>query len=257
MEITTTSNPARAQGASTGEPRDQDLVGAILAGDEAAFALLMRRYNRRLFRLCRSVLRNEAEAEDALQEAYVAAFLKLDTLEDPSRIGGWLARIAWNESLSRLRSVARRPETEFLAGREDLGLAAIAPETAADQGDEMMMRSDTRRLLERAIDRLDEVFRPVFVLRGIEEMSVAETAEALGIPADTVKTRYFRARKALHRILVEDLRVSSRDVFPFAGRRCAALAERVAARVKTAGGPPFIDSRAGERSHGRNTKGET
>ncbi len=256
MEITTTSDPVRAQDASAGEPRDEDIVGAILMGDEAAFAILMRRYNRRLFRLCRSVLRNEAEAEDALQEAYVAAFLKLDTLDDPSRIGGWLARIAWNESLSRVRRMARRPETELLLDQEGAGPAAIVPGATADQGDAMMMRRDTRRLLERAIDRLDEVFRPVFVLRGIEELSVAETAEVLGIPAETVKTRYFRARKALHRILVEDLRVSTQDVFPFGGRRCAALAERVTARVKAGGGLPFISTKRGESSPDRNTKGD-
>lgn len=247
MEITTTSEPGRSNGRSADDPRDEDLVHAIRAGDEAAFAALMRRYNRRLFRLCRSVLRNEAEAEDAVQEAYVAAFLKLDGLEDPARIGPWLSRIAWNESLSRVRRLARRAETGFTPEPGgDWALPAAAVAGVADQGDDMMMRSDTRRLLERAIDRLDDVFRPVFMLRGVEEMSVAETAELLGIPPDTVKTRFFRGRKALQRILLEDFQVTAQDVFPFAGARCAALAERVLARVRAEGGLPVTNDRPGE-----------
>lgn len=236
MEITATSEPGRATTAPAAEPCDEDLVRAIRAGDETAFAALMRRYNRRLFRLCRSVLRNEAEAEDAVQEAYVAAFLKLDGLENPARIGAWLSRIAWNESISRVRRLARRAETVFAPEPDgDWAVPAMAELAVADQGDDMMMRSDARRLLERAIDRLDDVFRPVFVLRGVEEMSVAETAELLGIPADTVKTRYHRGRKALQRILLEDFQVTAQDVFPFAGARCAALAERVLARVRVEG----------------------
>lgn len=245
MEITTTSGPGRASGAFAAELRDDDLVRAMRAGDEAAFAALMRRYNRRLFRLCRSVLRNEAEAEDAVQETYVAAFLKLDGLKDPARVGPWLCRIAWNESISRVRRLARRAETCF-APEPDGDWAVPAAADAADQGDDMMTRSDTRRLLERAIDRLDDVFRPVFMLRGIEEMSVAETAQLLGIPSETVKTRYFRARKALQRILLEDFQITAQDVFPFAGARCAALAERVLARVRAEGGLRSTNEGPGE-----------
>lgn len=246
METTTPTVSDHTPGTSGAEPGDGDLVGAILAGDEVAFATLMRRHNRRLFRVCRSVLRNDADAEDALQEAYVAAFLKLDSLEDPDRFGPWLARIAWNESLSRVRRAARRGETAWDFDQDGAPKDVAAQQPGPDQGDTMMARAETRRLLERAIDRLDDLFRPVFIARGIEEMSVAETAALLDIPEQTVRTRYFRGRKALQRILLEDFQVSAGDVFPFGGRRCAGLAERVAERVRAAGGPPFARGAAGD-----------
>jgi RNA polymerase sigma-70 factor (ECF subfamily) len=212
---------------------DSDLVALVLAGDGPAFAAIMTRYNQRLFRVARGVVRDEAEAEDVLQEAYVRAFAALPDFRGEAGLGTWLTRIVLNEALGRLRR--RRPTEQLDVLDQDAqtgdsrvvmfpGVNAPNPEAAA-------ARSEVRRLLERAIDDLPEAFRLVFVMRDIEEMSIDETAANLAIRPETVKTRLHRARRLLRKNLDDKLSTVLRDTFPFQGARCARITQAVMARL--------------------------
>jgi RNA polymerase sigma-70 factor (ECF subfamily) len=212
---------------------DSDLVALVLAGDGPAFAAIMTRYNQRLFRVARGVVRDEAEAEDVLQEAYVRAFAALPDFRGEAGLGTWLTRIVLNEALGRLRR--RRPTEQLDVLDQDVqtgdsrvvmfpGVNAPNPEAAA-------ARSEVRRLLERAIDDLPEAFRLVFVMRDIEEMSIDETAANLAIRPETVKTRLHRARRLLRKNLDDKLSTVLRDTFPFQGARCARITQAVMARL--------------------------
>lgn len=211
------------------------LIATAQAGDAAAFEAIMRAHNRLLFRTARAILRNEADAEDIVQETYLKAFLNLERFAGESRIGTWLVKIAVNEALGRLRR--RMPAAPAKAITEsqmspDMGphipaltvSAAASPEAAAAQG-------EIRRLLEEAIDALPQAQRTVFVLRAIEEFSTDDTAECLGIPADTVKTRLHRARLQLRRSLQRSAAAALADTFPFAGARCDRIVAGVLARL--------------------------
>jgi len=212
---------------------DSDLVALVLAGDGPAVAAIMTRYNQRLFRVARGVVRDEAEAEDVLQEAYVRAFAALPDFRGEAGLGTWLTRIVLNEALGRTRR--RRPTEQLDVLDQDLqtgdsrvvmfpGVNAPNPEAAA-------ARSEVRRLLERAIDDLPEAFRLVFVMRDIEEMSIDETAANLAIRPETVKTRLHRARRLLRKNLDDKLSTLLRDTFPFQGARCARITQAVMARL--------------------------
>jgi RNA polymerase sigma-70 factor (ECF subfamily) len=212
---------------------DSDLVALVLAGDGPAFAAIMTRYNQRLFRVARGVVRDEAEAEDVLQEAYVRAFAALPDFRGEAGLGTWLTRIVLNEALGRMRR--RRPTEQLDVLDQDVqtgdsrvvmfpGVNAPNPEAAA-------ARSEVRRLLERAIDDLPEAFRLVFVMRDIEEMSIDETAANLAIRPETVKTRLHRARRLLRKNLDDKLSTVLRDTFPFQGARCARITQAVMARL--------------------------
>lgn len=211
---------------------DTDLAGRIQRGDAAAFCILMKRHNQTLFRMARSVVRDPAEAEDVVQDAWILAFTRIDQFRDASSLATWLSRIVLNEALRRLRQ--RRPMAR-LNGDDGpdgaLPSAEVIPFPGTQQPpttpEEDAARAETRRLLERAIDGLPDAFRTVFVLREIEQMSVEETASCLGISPDTVKTRLHRARRLLGQSLRRELSPDLGGVFPFAGERCARIAERV------------------------------
>ena len=175
---------------------DAELCGRIRAGDKSAFERLMRRYNRTLFRTARAILRDDAEAEEAVQDAYLQAYKALPDFRGEAKLSTWLVRIAANEALARRRKLARR---ETLAPVVGLDGAARVParEGPRDQAE----RGELRRLIEARIDRLPEVLRSVFVLRAVEDLSVEETAAALGIPPPTVRSRFFRARSRLRAAL--------------------------------------------------------
>jgi RNA polymerase sigma-70 factor (ECF subfamily) len=197
---------------------DEALVAKAVAGDAHAFAALMRRYNQRLFRIARSILGHDADAEDALQDAYVAAYRALPTFAPPLRFAAWLARIATNEALMRLR--ARR------AQHDDVDEAVtLAP--AHDEPPAMAERHAARALMESAIDRLPDGFRAVFVLREVQQLSVEETAACLDIKPATVKTRLHRARALLREDIAQRLQWHGTSAFEFLGPRCDALVERV------------------------------
>jgi RNA polymerase sigma-70 factor, ECF subfamily len=194
-------------------------------GEAGAFAHLMQQNNRRLYRLARSILRDDHEAEEAVQESYVRAFTHLEDFTGTGSLGGWLARIVTNEALGRLR---RRRPTEHLssAAEADLRQGQGAPTPEQD-----VARAEIRRLIEQAIDKIPVDFRTVFILRAVEEMSIEETAATLGIPKETVKTRFHRANRLLRQALSERLESILDGVFPFAGARCESIQKNVLSRL--------------------------
>jgi RNA polymerase sigma-70 factor (ECF subfamily) len=212
---------------------DAELAGLCARRDRDAVRHVVTANNQRLFRAAWSILKDRGEAEDALQAAYVSAFSSMDRFEGRSSLTTWLTRIVINEALGRLRTTRRRQaqlEKEGVAVldsyRENLmrGSEPAAP-------DALVAREQLRRLLERAVGGLPHAFRTVFVLRDIEGLTVEETAEALGIPAATVKTRLLRARRRLQEALAPDVHEALSGTFPFAGADCAALTERVLAEL--------------------------
>jgi len=212
---------------------DQELVDRIRRGDGAGLELIMRRYNRRLYRIARGILRNEAEAEDAVQEAYVKAYQKLEQYNGRGTFSAWLARIAVNESLGRLRRAAAVRNTISLDNPAQGEEANVMAEftSSGPSPEQSAARSEFRRLLEAAIDTLPEVYRVVFILRSFEEMSVAETADCLQIEPATVKTRYHRGRKLMQQQLAGLGYATADEAFPFAGERCDRIVAGVFQRL--------------------------
>jgi len=209
---------------------DAELAERAARGDDRAFEAIMRRHNRLLFRTARSILRSDAESEDALQEAYVNAWRALATFRADSKLSTWLVRIVINEALGRLRR--RGAMVIPLAAAIDDGDAPAEDSIAGDdeqQPDRIAMRGEVRRLMEARIDTLPEAFRSVFMLRAVEELSVEEVASALGLPEATVRTRFFRARGLLREGLSRDVDLALGDAFSFDGARC----DRVVAGVLT------------------------
>lgn len=221
---------------------DVGLARRIGEHDERAFEVVMRTHNRLLFRLARSILKDDVEAEDAVQEAYLSAYRNIGSFRGGARLATWLARIAINEAYARLRKRNRAgvvvpfASPGAIADRED---GANAEETMADDSVEspecFAMRAELRRLLEARIDALPESFRTVFILRDVEEMSVDETAECLDIPPATVRTRAFRARALLRESLSRDIDIATADAFGFAGDRCDRLVKAVLDRLRIIG----------------------
>jgi RNA polymerase sigma-70 factor (ECF subfamily) len=203
---------------------DIALARRVAAGDRAAFDLLMRNHNRRLYRLARATMRNDAEAEEALQEAYLAAYRNIAAFRGESTLATWLSRMVLNECLGRLRKSARRQNVIPMVTSDEMD-HIHADEQAVPE--KMMVRAEMRALLERKLDELPEDFRIVFVLRSVEELSVEETAASLGIEPATVRSRHFRARSLLRESLAREIDVAERDLFDFGGARC----DRVVAAV--------------------------
>jgi RNA polymerase sigma-70 factor (ECF subfamily) len=215
------------------ETTDVDLARLAASGDGHAFEAIMRRHNRLLFRAARSVLKSDAEAEDALQEAYLRAWRALSTFRAESKLATWLVRIVINEALGRLRA---RPGQVIPLGASVDADAPAAAELVEDdpdrRPDRMAMRGEIRRLMEVRIDLLPEVFRTVFVLRAVEELSVEEVAVALDLPEVTVRTRFFRARGLLREGLSRDVDLATADAFSFDGQRCDRIVSRVMSRIE-------------------------
>ena len=202
------------------------------AQDARAFEEIMRKHNRMFFRTARAILRDDAEAEDALQEAYVQAYNSMHTFRADSKLSTWLARIVANEALMRLRKEKRRAE-----------IVPIQPAATVQEIDQIMdidrnnapdaaaERRQMRRVLESQIDELPDTYRTVFMLRAVEELSVEETAAVLDLPAATVRTRFFRARSMLREMLAQKIDVACEDAFSFAGARCDRIVANVLARI--------------------------
>jgi len=210
---------------------DASIVRRILGGDRAAFALLMRRHNQRLYRLARAVLRDATEAEDALQDAYLHAYRSLDQFRGDARLSTWLSRLVLNECLARRRRDSRRHKVvPIVSDGAGTDIGAVAAEEQA-QPDRSVARAQIRRLLERRLEELPESFRAIFILRSVEELSVAETAQCLGIPEATVRSGHFRARSLLRDALAQEFDLVERDLFEFAGSRCDGIIARVLARL--------------------------
>jgi RNA polymerase sigma-70 factor (ECF subfamily) len=216
-----------------GDPSgDAELVRRALARDEAAFATIMERHNRKLYRIARSILRNDSEAEDVVQEAYVKAFTHLDGFRGDSSLATWLARITMNEALGRLRRQRASVNLETFEARQSEAQIITFPHTAASGDPERTMaQREILRLVERATDNLPEIFRIVFMTRVIEGMSTEETANLLGLQPETVKTRLHRARKLVREELDKQIGPILMDAFPFAGKRCARMTNAVLQRL--------------------------
>jgi RNA polymerase sigma-70 factor, ECF subfamily len=213
---------------------EDELVARARNRDEAAVRTLIRQNNQRLFRLARSIMRNDTEAEDVVQESYVRAFTRLDEFRGEARLSTWLTRIVLNEAYGRLR---RRRTTAPFEGAEAAQAAAAQiipfPTPQADP-ERTMAQHEINQILEHAIDALPEAFRVVLVARLVEEMSIEETAELLDLKPETVKTRLHRARALLRADLERQVGPMLTDVFPFAGARCERMANAVIARLHRA-----------------------
>ena len=213
---------------------DSDLVTLTASGDHRAFEALMRRHNGRLFRAARAILKDDTEAEDAVQEAYLDAYRHMPEFRGESQVGTWLVRIAVNHALMRLRK-QKRDSVVVSFDQEEPGDSGAIVEHLADERNEAptttIQRSEIRQLLERRIDELPMSYRTVFILREVEEMSVEETSTALGIPAATVRTRLFRARALLRQALAREVDYVTGEVFGFAGARCDRIVGAVLARL--------------------------
>lgn len=218
---------------------DLELVRRALARDVGAFRAIMTRHNQRLYRMARSIVRNDSEAEDALQEAYMRAFAKLDSFRGESTLATWLSRIVINEALGRLRK-SRRAKTVPLPD-EGAVMAQIIPfplNANSDDPERNMAQRQILEFVERATDSLPENFRTVFVARAIEGLSVEETAQLLGIKPETVKTRLHRARKLLRERLDQQIGPVLMNAFPFAGWRCERITNAVVERLGFPVGDP-------------------
>jgi RNA polymerase sigma-70 factor (ECF subfamily) len=201
------------------------------APDARAFEEIMRKHNRMLFRTARAILRDDAEAEDALQEAYVQAFRSMDTFRAESKLSTWLARIVANEALMRLRKHARRAEIVPIEPSASAAMEQVTDTNMDNAPDSSAERKQMRGLLEAQIDALPDLYRTVFMLRAVEELSVEETAAVLDLPPTTIRTRFFRARSLLREALAQKMDVACEDAFSFAGARCDRIVANVLARL--------------------------
>lgn len=211
---------------------EADLVSTAARGDVRSFERLMRQYNRTMFRTARAILKDDAEAEDALQEAYMQAYRSLGGFRADARFSTWLARIVVNESLMRLRKSARRAAIVPIQATAAVDEVEQVSDDAMEKPESSAARAEMRRLLEAQIDLLPDAYRTVFMLRAVEEMSVEETAAVLGIPEATVRTRFFRARSMLREGLAQKIDLACEDAFSFAGARCDRIVANVLARIQ-------------------------
>ena len=213
--------------------KDAELAGLCARRDPEAVRQVITENNQRLFRAAWSILKDRGEAEEAMQAAYLSAFTSIDRFEGRSSLTTWLTRIVINEALGRVRSKRRR---RALLGAEGVPVLDTYREklmagSETPLPDAAVAREQLRRLLERAVAGLPEIFRTVFVLREIEGLSVEDTSEALEIPAATVKTRLLRAKRRLQEALAPEVHEALTGTFPFAGADCAALTKRVMDRL--------------------------
>ena len=206
---------------------DAEIIQQVLAGNTALFELLMHRYNERIYRAARSIVRDEQEAEDVMQQAYVNAFTHLRQFNGSAQFSTWLTRIAINEALARVR---RRGRYEAL----DDDLSNVEPFMSTNpvpNPERQAFVGELRGLLEWAIDTLPDGMREVFVLRDVEGLSTAEVAESLEVSEDVVKTRLSRGRAALRRALLERTGASAPEAFRFYRPRCDRVVQQVLARI--------------------------
>lgn len=210
------------------ELRDEEVVARVLAGETALFEILMRRYNQRLYRVSRVILRDDGEAEDVMQDAYVRAYEHLNQFAGKAAFSTWLTRIAIHEALARKRRRGRMEELDALPNGDVMSIlksSAPTPESGAAQ-------AEMRRILEEAIDGLPETYRTVVMLREVEEMSVAETAESLGVTDAVVKTRLHRAHAILRKELYSRAQGGAADLYQFHAVRCDRVVKAVFERIK-------------------------
>jgi RNA polymerase sigma-70 factor (ECF subfamily) len=225
MTMTTGASSAGFLGRA--DQTDEEVVEQILAGNTPLFELLMRRHNERLYRAARAITRDDREAEDVMQQSYVNAFANLRQFNGQARFATWLTRIAINESLARVR---RRGKYEPFDDDQS-AVETFMPRDAAPDPEREAFTGELRELLEWAIDGLPDGAREVFVLRDVEGLSTAETAESIGVSEDVVKTRLSRARATLRRALLERTGATAPEAFRFYRPRCDRIVASVLARI--------------------------
>jgi RNA polymerase sigma-70 factor, ECF subfamily len=207
---------------------DEDVIRRVRAGEKGLFEIVMRRYNQRLYRASRAILRDDAEAEDVMQQAYVNAYTHLDQFADRASFATWLTRIAIHEALARARRRGRYAEMDAMAESDevhvDLQGETQDPERQAFAG-------EIRQALEASLDALPVIYRSVFVLRDVEGLSTQEAAECLAVSQEVVKTRLHRARALLREELFERAGLSARNAFSFLAPRCNRVVAAVLARI--------------------------
>jgi len=210
---------------------DDEIVARIRAGETALFEELMRRYNQRVYRVARAIIKDEAEAEDIMQQAYVNAFTHLHQFENRATFSTWLTRIAIYEALGRRR---RSRASTSLSEDED-GEAIPLMDTARPDPERQAYASELKTLLEDSVDALPEHYRAVFMLREVEGLSTAETAEGLDLGEEAVKTRLHRARAMLRRELYARAGGNTAEAFTFHLSRCDRVVAGVFARLRANG----------------------
>lgn len=223
MPGTETLEKARAEGWT-----DEEVVDRVLAGDVALYEIIMRRYNQRLYRVARSIVRDDHEAEDVMQDAYVRAYQHLDQFARWAPFSTWLTRIAVHEALARVRQRNRMQPIEESEHGGEFVMEFAAPGPGPEQ---IASKAELGHLLEEALLALPDQFRSVVVLRDVEEMSTAETASALDLTEENVKVRLHRARALLRGWLFERVGANAKQAFPFMGERCDRVVREVFARL--------------------------
>ena len=211
---------------------EADLVRRARDREEAAIRSIMQSNNRRLYRIARGILRNEGEAEDVVQETYVRAFTHLESFRGDSSLATWLARIAMNEALGRLRR--QQPSVEWTTlepGFLEAQIIQFPLSPPSEDPEKTMAQREIQHVVEHAIDELPEAFRIVLITRVVEGMNVEETAEILGLKPETVKTRLHRARTMLRDNVENKIGPVVMGAFPFAGKRCERLTDAVVKRL--------------------------
>src|SRR5512146_718447 len=205
---------------------DDEIIARVCGGEIALYELLVRRYNQRVYRAVRAILRDDAEAEDVMQEAHIAAYQHLHEFEGRAAYSTWLTRIAVHAALSHSKKLQRFEAQDFTDDDSLIGLKDddVSPETAT-------ACSETRTLLEQAILSLPVLYRSVLMMRDVEEMSTLETAEALELTEEAVKVRLHRARALLRKELYARVGANSSSAFQFGARRCDRVTGAVMGRI--------------------------
>jgi RNA polymerase sigma-70 factor, ECF subfamily len=212
---------------------DEEVVARVLAGETGMFEIVMRRHNQRLYRVARAILRNDGEAEDVMQDAYVRAYEHLDQFAGRARFSTWLTRIAVHEALARQRRGNRHQELEPMSEREGDPMDRFA--SLAQDPEQQASNSEIRTLLEQAIEKLPDAYRTIFMLRDVEDLSTTDAAEVLEITEDNVKVRLHRARALLRKSLYARAGMERKEAFNFHALRCDRVVKNVFERIQKHG----------------------
>ena len=223
MESVAILEKAKAEGWT-----DEEIVDRVRAGETALYELIMRRYNQRLYRVARAIVRDDEEAEDVMQDAYVRAYEHLDQFAARAPFSAWLTRIAVHEALARKRSRGRleQLDDDERNGDRSMRITELSPDP-----EESASQVEVGRLLEEAVLALPEQFRTVLMLRDVEDLSTSETAEALDISEENVKVRLHRGRAMIRRWLLSRVGANAKEAFPFMGERCDRVVRNVFAVI--------------------------
>lgn len=210
---------------------DEEVVKRVLAGESALFEILMRRYNQRIYRVARGIIRDSVEAEDIMQNAYINAYTHLNQFAGLSKFSTWLTKIAVNEALTHIRRRKQFVNIDTTYNLEEETMDILSPRTPDPE--EQVLAKELNTVLEAAVDSLPEDFRSVFLLRKVEGMSTAETAECLDITEQNVKTRLHRARILLREEISANINIAAPEVFQFGGKRCDSVVASVLGKINS------------------------